>query len=48
MTKTIGLVISIIAILLFGKSNMDMGAYYIGTCILIAGFMIGDENHKKG
>ncbi|MBR0411084.1 MAG: hypothetical protein IJI25_08800 [Eubacterium sp.] len=49
MNKIIGLVLSIMAVYLFGRSNMSMDAYCIGVCILIAGFMAGgdDHNHKN-
>lgn len=49
MNKAIGLGLSIIIFYLFGRSpNLSMDAFYIGTCLLIAGFMTGDIINRKG
>lgn len=51
MNKIFGIVMGILVFGLFGKSAMSMDMYYLGTCIMIAGFMIGDDgsgtNEKK-
>lgn len=49
MNKTVGLIISIILFGMFIRTAINLEEFYLGTCILLAGFMIGDDGSgRKG